>query len=151
VYAKYEFVTQGRNLRREGNIPANKKVKFQFKPATYQPPHDLEVFKILLNAESLEVITPDIQPRKGTPALRGQLGELFMPLDGLIDVAAEKVRIQKEIEKFDAEILKVEQKLANPNFTQKVPATVLEEHRNRLIEWQAKRDHARAALVALQN
>jgi len=151
VNAKYEFVTQGRNLRREGNIPANKKVKFQFKPATYQPPHDLEVFKILLNAESLEVITPDIQPRKGTPALRGQLGELFMPLDGLIDVAAEKVRIQKEIEKFDAEILKVEQKLANPNFTQKVPATVLEEHRNRLIEWQAKRDHARAALVALQN
>ena len=86
----------------------------------------------------------------GTPALRGQIGELFMPLDGLIDVAAEKARIQKEIEKHDAEILKVEQKLANPNFTQKVPPAVLEDHRNRLIEWRAKRDHARAALAALE-
>jgi len=73
-----------------------------------------------------------------------------MPLEGLIDVDAEKGRLQKEIEKFDIEIVKVEQKLANPNFTSKVPPAVLEEHRNRLIEWQAKRDHARAALTALE-
>ena len=33
VNAKYDLVTQGRNLRREGNIPASKKVKFVFKPA----------------------------------------------------------------------------------------------------------------------
>ena len=33
VDAKYDLVTQGRNLRREGNIPASKKVKFVFKPA----------------------------------------------------------------------------------------------------------------------
>ena len=33
VNAKYELVTQGRNLRREGNIPASKKVRFVFKPA----------------------------------------------------------------------------------------------------------------------
>jgi valyl-tRNA synthetase len=150
VNAKFEFVTQGRNLRREGNIPNNKKVKFQFKPAAQPTPHDLEVLKILLNAEALEIVAADYQPRKGTPALRGQLGELFLPLDGLIDVAAEKARIQKEIEKHDAEILKVGQKLANPNFTQKVPPAVLEDHRNRLIEWQAKRDHARAALAALE-
>jgi valyl-tRNA synthetase len=150
VTAKYEFVTQGRNLRREGNIPSNKKVKFLFQPAAPPTPHDLEVLKILLNAETLELAPADYQPRKGTPALRGQIGELFMPLDGLIDVAAEKARIQKEIEKHDAEILKVEQKLANPNFTQKVPPAVLEDHRNRLIEWRAKRDHARAALAALE-
>src|SRR6185295_8551441 len=32
VDAKYELVTQGRNLRRTGNIPASKKVKFIYKP-----------------------------------------------------------------------------------------------------------------------
>jgi valyl-tRNA synthetase len=150
VNARNEFVTQGRNLRREGNIPANKKVKFQFKPAAQPAPQDVEVLKILLNAESLEVVPADFQPRKGTPTLRGAIGELYMPLDGLIDVDAEKGRLQKEIEKFDLEIVKVEQKLANPNFTSKVPPAVLEEHRNRLIEWQAKRDHARAARAALE-
>jgi len=125
-------------------------VKFILQPAAPMTSHDLEVLRILLNAESLEVVAADYQPRKGTPALRGQLGELFLPLDGLIDVAAEKTRIQKEIEKHDAEILKVEQKLANPSFTQKVPPAVLEDHHNRLVEWQAKRDHARAALAALE-
>jgi valyl-tRNA synthetase len=148
VNAKYEFVTQGRNLRRDGNIPSNKKVKFILKPANYLPPHDLEVLKILLNAETLEV-APDYSPKKGTPTVRGQIGELFLPLEGLIDVVAEKVRVQKEIEKIAAEIAKVEAKLNNPGFVQKVPPAVLEEHQDRLIEWQAKLAHAQAALAAL--
>ena len=78
------------------------------------------------------------------------MGELFLPLEGLIDVEAEKARLKKELEKIEAEIAKVEQKLANPNFTQKVPAHVLEEHQQRLAEWQAKRDHVKAALAALE-
>ena len=72
-----------------------------------------------------------------------------MPLAGLIDTAAEKARLKKELEKAEAEMLKVEQKLANPNFTEKVPAKVLEEHRQRLADWRAKRDQARSALGAL--
>ena len=67
----------------------------------------------------------DYQAPKGTPTVQSKLGELFLPLEGLIDVAAEKVRLAKEVEKIKAEIVKVEQKLANPNFTQKVPPAVL--------------------------
>jgi len=77
------------------------------------------------------------------------MGELFLPLEGLIDVAAEKIRLAKEIEKIQTEIVKVEQKLANPNFTGKVPPAVLAEHQQRLIEWQGKLAHTRAALDAL--
>ena len=50
----------------------------------------------------------------------------------------------------EAEIAKVEQKLANPNFTSKVPPQVLVEHQQRLVEWQAKLEHVRNALVALE-
>jgi valyl-tRNA synthetase len=75
---------------------------------------------------------------------------LFLPLEGLVDVAAERVRLTKEKEKIQAEIVKVEQKLANPNFTQKVPPQVLQEHQQRLIEWQTKLAHATAALEALE-
>ena len=45
---KYEVVTQGRNLRRVGNIQAGKKVKFVLKPTREVLPHDAEVIKILL-------------------------------------------------------------------------------------------------------
>jgi valyl-tRNA synthetase len=146
--AKYELVTQGRNLRRAGNIQAGKKVKYIFKPAQPLMPHDAEVIKLLLNAESLEVNT-DFQPPKGTPTVQSKLGELFLPLEGLIDVVAEKIRLKKELEKIESEISKVEQKLANPNFTQKVPANVLEEHKQRLADWKSKLAHTQASLDAL--
>ncbi len=88
---------------------------------------------------------------KELPTARTELGELFLPLEGLIDVAAEKIAAHKGIgENSKSEISKVEQKLANPTFTQKVPATVLEEHQQRLAEWQDKLSHAKAALDALQ-
>ena len=129
--AKYDLVTEGRNLRRVGNIQSGKKVKFIFKPTDVVTPHDAETIKLLLNAESLE-ITADYSPKKGTPTCRTELGDLFLPLDGLIDVAAETTRLTKELEKIESEIAKVEQKLGNPAFAQKVPASVLDEHKQRL-------------------
>jgi valyl-tRNA synthetase len=146
---KYELVRNGRDLRRAGNIQAAKKVIYVFKPAQHLTPHDAEVIKLLLNAESLEV-NADFQPPKGTPTVNSKLGELFLPLEGLIDVAAEKIRLAKEVGKIQSEIVKVEQKLANPNFTQKVPPSVLAEHEQRLVEWQAKLARDQASLEALQ-
>jgi len=136
--AKYELVGLGRGLKRECKIDPAKKVKFVLRPAGELPPAELEVLRLLLNAESLEVVDASWQPDKGTPSAGNSLGELYMPLAGLVDFAAERARLTKEREKTVAEITKVEQKLANPNFTEKVPAKVLQEHQQRLADWQAK-------------
>ncbi len=149
VDAKYELVTQGRNLRRAGNISASKKVKYIFKPSNFTPEQELEVIKLLLNAEALEV-NENYQPAKGTPAVRTELGELYLPLEGLIDVAAEKVRLTKEREKLEGEIAKTKEKLANPNFVQKVPPQVLAEHQQRLVDFNVKLEHVIEALKALE-
>jgi valyl-tRNA synthetase len=149
IEARNELVTQGRNLRRTANIAANKKIKFILKPARELVTHDVEVLKLLLNAEAVEV-SANYQPGKNTMTVRAELGDLFLPLEGLIDVEAEKARLKKELEKIEAEAAKVEQKLANPNFTQKVPANVLEEHKQRLADLYSKRDHVKSALAALQ-
>ena len=149
VDAKYELVTQGRNLRREANVPGDKKVKFLFKPLTHVTPHDAEVLKLLLNAESLE-INSDGDPPKGTPRVDSTLGTLFLPLDGAVDVEAEKQRLAKEREKIQGEIAKAEQKLNNPNFASKAPPQVLGEHRQRLAEWHAKLECVNQTLADLQ-
>lgn len=149
VNAKYELVTQGRNLRRAGNISASKKVKFIYKPVNFTPPNDLEVIKLLLNAEALEVNETYVAP-KGTPTARTELGEIHLPLEGHVDVAAEKVRLGKEKEKLQGDIEKTEQKLANPNFVQKVPPQVLAEHQQRAIDLKAKLEHVLEALKALE-
>jgi valyl-tRNA synthetase len=149
--AKYELVSQGRNLRREANISAAKKIRYVLKPVNFLPPHDIEVMRLLLNAETVEV-NENYLPAKGTLTARTELGELFLPLEGLRsaeELAAEKARLTKELEKIEAEIAKVEQKLANPSFTQKVPPQVLLEHQQRLAEWQAKREQVKEALYLL--
>jgi valyl-tRNA synthetase len=149
IEARNEFVTQGRNLRRTANIAANKKIRFILKPARELAAHDVEVLRLLLNAEAVEV-SANYQPGKNTLTVRTELGDLFLPLEGLIDKEAETARLKKELEKIEAEAAKVEQKLANPNFTQKVPPAVLLEHQQRLAEWQGKRDHVKSTLEALK-
>ena len=149
VNSKHELVTEGRNLRREANIPSNKKVKFIFKPGTGVPSHDIKVLQLLLNAEELEVVSPEYQPPKGTPAVRAQLGELCLPLEGLTDPAAERTRLTRERDKYKSEIEKVEAKLNNPAFVQKVPPAVLQEHQKRLADWQAKLQQVERAFETL--
>ena len=90
------------------------------------------------------------QAPKGTPAVPSKLGTLFLPLEGLIDVEAEKLRLNKELEKIAKEVEKVEKKLANKGFVDRAPAEVVEEHRQRMTDWQNKLEHTRKSLEALE-
>jgi valyl-tRNA synthetase len=148
VNSKIEMVTQGRNLRATANIAANKKVKFIFKPGQELSPNDLEVVRLMLNAETLEM-NADYAPKKGDLAAKVQLGEIYLSTEGMIDVAAELARLRKELERNDAEIEKVKAKLANPSFVQKVPPEVLAEHRERLENWLAKKAHTQKLIEGL--
>ena len=136
--AKYEVVNLGRGLRRDFNIASNKRVRFVFRPATELPEHEAAVLRLLLNAETFDVVGADWTAPKGTPTALTPLGELYLPLEGLIDVEAERTRLSKEIAKVQDELGKVQAKLANPAFTEKVPATVLDEHRQRETAWAEK-------------
>ena len=146
--AKFELVTQGRNLKTQFNIGAGKKGKFTLKPAGQLDPSEAEVLRLLLSAESLD-LDSGYAPKKGTPTALTKLGELYLPLDGLVDTEAERARLTKEVVKIEAEIGKVEQKLGNPSFAQKVPPAVLEEHRQRLADWQTKLAQTKSAIEAL--
>jgi len=148
VDAKHQLVTAGRNLRTIGNIPFAKKVDYILKPAGTLDPYEAEVIQSLLNAEGLEV-NPDYAPRKGTPASRSALGELFLPLDGLIDVEAEKVRLEGQLEKITKEIEKAGAKLNNPKFTERAPEDVLHEAKDRLADWQEKERLTRESIEYL--
>jgi valyl-tRNA synthetase len=136
--AKYEVVELGRGLRRDFNIASNKRVRFVFRPHAPLAAIDAAVLKLLLNAEPFEVVDTTWTGASGTPTALTPMGELFLPLEGLVDVAAERERLTKEIAKVQDELTKVEAKLANPNFAGKVPAAVLEEHQGRRAAWAEK-------------
>jgi valyl-tRNA synthetase len=146
--AKYDLVSIGRNLRRELKLDPAKKLKFVLRPSGELGEADFEVLTLLLNAETVERVDASWSPEKGTPSAGNTLGELFLPTAGLVDSDAERTRLTKEIEKIRSEIEKVQVKLANPAFTSKVPAKVLEEHQQRLADWQVKE---KQTLTSLEN
>jgi valyl-tRNA synthetase len=127
---KYQAVKLSRNLRHEYNIPWNKRIKFVLK--TSKPPNEYEqeVMRLLLNAETIE-IRSDYVPAKGTPNSPTEWGELYMPLESLVDAAAERERLDKEIAKVEDELRTVEEKLKNKSFVDRAPKAVVEEHRQR--------------------
>ncbi|HEV7402040.1 MAG TPA: valine--tRNA ligase [Chthoniobacteraceae bacterium] len=145
---KQAVVTAGRGLRRDSNIAANKKVRFILKHKGEVSTQDAEVLKLLLNAEALE-LNASYQPEKGTPTAITPLGDLSLPLTGLIDVAAEKGRLTKEIQKVEQELGKVATKLSNESFVGSAPPQVVEEHRQRQLEWQSKLAQLQRMLEAL--
>ncbi|MEY4691227.1 MAG: hypothetical protein RIT19_1552 [Verrucomicrobiota bacterium] len=147
--AKYDLVSLGRGLRRDCKIDPAKKIRFIVRPAGSLSASDVEVLKLLLNAEALDVVDAAWTPERGTPVAANALGELFLPLAGLIDFAAERARLSKELERVKGEVAKVQEKLANPAFAAKVPAKVLEEHQARLQDWQAKEAQLAASLANL--
>ncbi|MCS7338989.1 MAG: valine--tRNA ligase, partial [Verrucomicrobiae bacterium] len=128
--------------------PANKRIKFILSPARELSSHDVAVMALLLNAERLDVI-PGFVPAQKMPAVPTGLGDLYMPLEGAVDVAAEKARLGKELQKINAELARLEQKLSDPEFTQKAPAQVLQDHRQRLTELQTARDKMQSTLESL--
>jgi valyl-tRNA synthetase len=135
---RYDVVNAGRGLRRDFNIASSKRVRFVLRGYASLAPHDHAVLQLLLGADPLELVTPEWQAPKGTPIALTPLGELMLPLEGLVDVAAERERLGKEIAKVEQELAKVRAKLADTNFAAKVPAQVLNEHREREEAWAQK-------------
>ncbi|MGB1053620.1 MAG: valine--tRNA ligase [Limisphaerales bacterium] len=148
VESKHELVRLGRNLRGEFNLPSNQKIPYVLQPAESLSDYELDTLRILLNAERIQVETQYDAP-KGTPAVPSSLGTLFLPLEGLIDVEAEKARLEKELEKIAKEVEKVEKKLGNKGFVDRAPAEVVQEHQQRLVDWEQKLEHTRKSLDAL--
>ena len=75
-------------------------------------------------------------------AAAGLVGEmkLFVPLEGLVDLGAERTRLDKELKRVEAELAKSTAKLASETFVNNAPASVVEQERTRLAEWTAQRD-----------
>jgi len=80
--------------------------------------------------------------------VRGEVAAL--PLKGVIDVAAERARLTKEMQKADADIARVDAKLNNPNFMARAPEEVVEEEREKREEALARKAKISEALERLK-
>ena len=147
VSAIYGITQAGRNLRAAVNLPSNRKIRFILRADEKLISGETPTLARLLNAEDV-ALEPRYQAPAGTPVAVTPLGEIFLPIAAM-DQARERERLDKEIAKVEDEIRTVESKLKNESFVERAPATVVEEHRQRLRDFNAqlaKLKQARAGL-----
>jgi valyl-tRNA synthetase len=151
----YDTVRAARNLRAEYQIATNKPARFilRLREDLLEDAGMLativRALTRMINAEEL-ALSPDYQPPRGTPSVLTPLGDLFMPLAGLVDVAAERARIEKEIARTTSDLEAAKRKLASPQFVENAPAAVVEEHRQRVVVAEARLAKLREMLAALE-
>ncbi|HZC34086.1 MAG TPA: class I tRNA ligase family protein, partial [Chthoniobacterales bacterium] len=141
----YRATSQVRNLRAEYRIPSNKRVRMILRPTVEG---DLAVFASLAGAEPLQV-DPTYEAPRGVPVVLTALGQVFLPLEGLVDLQAEKDRLTKEIAKLESELETVRTKLANANFVNRAPAAVVEEHRQRERDFNSRLEQLKERAAGL--
>jgi valyl-tRNA synthetase len=131
-----------RNIRGEIGIAFSKKLKVQVHAQDPALRSTLERHRnyilALAGVEELTVVTVGDRPARSATFVGAGL-ELFVPLEGLVDLADEEKRLGKQIEDVDADLTKMETKLANPNFVSRAPAEVVEKDRARVAELKEKR------------
>ena len=124
-----EVVTAVRSIRAELNVPPGKKSDLYVRVNTEEFGKLLEdhiqYFRSLVRVENLHCgIKVKKPPLSASAVISG--AELFLPLEGLIDIDVEKARLQKELDNLKTQMVKVSKKLANPDFLANAPAEVIE-------------------------
>jgi valyl-tRNA synthetase len=134
--AIYATAGRMRNLKAEYNVAARKDVKFIIIKTQPWLSEETDVLGLLAGGE-IEILDSYDAP-KGTPAAVTDVGEVYLPLEGLIDVEAEKSRIDKEIAKVTTEVTKCDAKLGNSAFVDRAPAELVDREKARRDEWSQK-------------
>ena len=149
-----ELIGSIRSLRAEMNLPAGAKLTVLLKGANADSLAHLLRFKpIICSLARLEdicgyedEITPDMVQSVFREA------SLLIPLKGVVDFAAERERLQKELAGLEQNLAGYERKLSNPSFVERAPAAVVEEEKRRraeALENKAKVEEALARIVGL--
>lgn len=144
------LISAVRSVRAEMNVPAGAKVALAVVDMRDEAKSWLARHEALIGRLArIEAVSHAAEPPKGAAQLVLDEATLAIPLADVIDLSAERTRLEKEIAKAEGEIAKIEKKLSNEGFLAKAPDAVVAENRDRLAEEQAQRDKLARALERL--
>jgi valyl-tRNA synthetase len=146
-----EVISQIRTLRAEMNVPNGARLNAAFKDASSPARERFQRYgDIIRTLARLDTLSAGDAVAKGAVQLVVPEATLILPLAGVIDPAAERARLQKEIKKLDGDISGIDRRLANPDFIAKADPEVVEENRERRAEIEAARGRLATALERVQ-
>jgi len=145
-----ELISGVRSVKQEMNVPPGARLSLHVVGAA---PSTTDRIERQLGALNRIARLDAVVPAQAVPPSSAQivLGEATyaLPLAGVIDLDAEKLRLGKDVGKLDSEIAVIDKKLSNEQFVSKAPEEVIEEQRARRAEAVDRRERIIEALARL--
>ena len=145
-----DLVGEIRALRAEMNVPPSAKP-----PLAFVAPDAVTAERIARHRDLLltlgrvsEITSVEAAPAGAVTFVSGST-TAALSLAGIIDLTAERARLEKEIAVFDSDIGHVNKKLGNPNFVSRAAPEVVDEQRAKLAEAEEGKVKLQAALARL--
>jgi valyl-tRNA synthetase len=145
VETEKEIINALRNLRSEMKISPAARI-----PAVSTSPKALPNLSSIISLAKLSDLKYVTEEEfNNTDAPLKVVYETKLKLKIEIDVAAEKVRLEKEVARLDGEVTKAKAKLSNASFVDRAPAKVVDQERARLADFESTLGKLREQLQKL--
>jgi valyl-tRNA synthetase len=147
-----DLVTAIRSVRAEMNIPPATLTPLVLAAASVETKQRAQRWSDVVKrmARLADIAFADAAPQGAVQLLvRGEVAAL--PLKGVIDLSAEKARLDKEMAKADADIKRVDAKLSNEKFVANAPEEIVEEEKEKHEAALARKAKILEALERLRN
>ncbi len=148
-----ELIRTVRSIRAEANAPLGTPVDLLIKtsdPQVAQVFNDnKDYIERFVHTQKLE-IGPNVEAPSlaKTGVLTG--AEAYVPLQDLVNLDDEIARLEKEAKRLESEVERANKKLANEGFVKNAPAKVVQEQKDKLADYQAKRETTLARINELK-
>ena len=137
----FDLIYLIRNIRWEMNVPLDKKIDILIKSSDndliYFTKGNQKDILYLAKAQSIK-ISNDLEKPVGSAAGANEICEVYIPLEGLININKEFERLKKELEKVNLEYIRTKSKLRNPNFISKAPEEIIKKEKIKMEEFESK-------------
>jgi valyl-tRNA synthetase len=137
-----------RNIRGENNIAPSKEISVQVRSDSSVLEMYGSYLRKLARVTSIRRIGSEETPKLASSAIVNGT-EIYVPLEGLIDVEAERARLHKEITRLVASVESIQKKLSNPNFIDRAPKEVVQKEQEKLSNFEESLEKLRRNLEQL--
>ena len=137
-----------RNRRAEMNVPPSKKAKIYIKTSKRSCFENKEHFFVKLAGASQVELTENSFTDNSVQIITDS-AEIAIPMSEIVDTAAEKERLTKELLEAEKEIERAQGKLNNPEFTGKAPEKVVNAERDKVLKFSEIKRKIEEALAKL--
>jgi valyl-tRNA synthetase len=148
-----ETITAIRNLRKQVNLSPGKEIGVYVKVNSEDQIKLLKdyhgYFNKLARINEMDIAV-DLQKPKASIAAVVQNIEIYLPLEGLIDMEAERSKLEKQLAKLENELKRISGKLNNKKFIENAPENIVIKEREKFTEIETKVIKTRELLTGLK-